>query len=34
VHTFVNGQAIVRDGRLVESALEERPGQLVSPAPR
>ncbi|MEY3034937.1 MAG: hypothetical protein RLZ86_1559 [Actinomycetota bacterium] len=34
VHTFVNGRAIVRDGRLVESALEERPGQLVSPAPR
>jgi len=34
VHTFVNGQAIVRDGNLVESALTDRPGHLVSPAPR
>lgn len=34
VHTFVNGQAIVRDGHLVDDALTTRPGQLVSPAPR
>ena len=34
VHTFVNGQAIVRDGLLVDDALTTRPGQLVSPAPR
>lgn len=34
VHTFVNGQAIVRDGNLVESVLTDRPGHLVSPAPR
>lgn len=34
VHTFVNGQAIVRHGRLVEDALTTRPGHVVSPAPR
>lgn len=34
VHTFVNGQAIVRDGHLVDDVLTTRPGQLVSPAPR
>ena len=34
VHTFVNGQPVVRDGRLVDDALTTRPGHLVSPAPR
>ena len=34
IHTFVNGQAIVLDGELVENAVTARPGHLVSPAPR
>ena len=34
VHTFVNGQAVVRDGRLVDDVLTTRPGHVVSPAPR
>jgi N-acyl-D-aspartate/D-glutamate deacylase len=34
VHTFVNGRAVVKDGRLVEDAVRTRPGHLVSPAPR
>ncbi len=34
IHTFVNGVAVVTDGRLVDSATKDRPGQLVSPAAR
>ncbi len=34
VHTFVNGRAVVRDGRFVDEALVDRPGRLVSPQPR
>jgi len=34
VHTIVNGSFVVRDGRLTDSALDARPGVLVSPAPR
>jgi len=34
VHTFVNGVPVIRDGRLVDEAVDSRPGRLVSPAPR
>ena len=34
MHTIVNGSFVVRDGRLTDSALDARPGVLVSPAPR
>lgn len=34
VHTFVNGRQIVDHGRLVEAAVADRPGHLVSPSPR
>ena len=34
IHTFVNGQHIVENGHLVESALTDRPGRVVSPAAR
>ncbi len=33
-HTFVNGVPVVRDGRLVDEAIDTRPGRLVSPTPR
>ncbi len=33
-HVFVNGTAIQLDGTPVPGALEARPGQMVSPAPR
>lgn len=33
-HTFVNGVPVVRDGRLVDEAVDSRPGRLVSPTPR
>ena len=33
-HVLVNGQAIQQDGERVESALTDRPGKLVRPAPR
>jgi N-acyl-D-aspartate/D-glutamate deacylase len=34
VHTFVNGRPIVENGQLVDTALTERPGRIVSPAAR
>jgi N-acyl-D-amino-acid deacylase len=34
VHTFVNGRIVVENGRLVDTALTERPGRIVSPAAR
>ena len=33
-HTFVNGVPVVLDGRLVDEAVDSRPGRLVSPTPR
>ncbi len=33
-HVLVNGQAIRRDGESVPGSLEQRPGQMVRPAPR
>ena len=33
-HVFVNGRPVVRDGRLVDAALEDRPGAVLAPSPR
>jgi N-acyl-D-amino-acid deacylase len=33
-HVLVNGRPVVQDGALVDAALADKPGRLVSPAPR
>jgi N-acyl-D-amino-acid deacylase len=33
-HVFVNGRPVVSEGKLVEAALEDRPGLVLAPAPR
>ena len=33
-HVFVNGRPVMREGKLVEEALEDRPGVVVPPARR
>ncbi|MGA0879289.1 MAG: amidohydrolase family protein [Ilumatobacteraceae bacterium] len=33
-HLFVNGVEVQRNGHLIDSAVAERPGSLVAPAPR
>jgi N-acyl-D-aspartate/D-glutamate deacylase len=33
-HVFVNGRAVVSDGKLVEAAIKDRPGLVLAPTPR